>query len=191
MEAEAQALEAIALELRLMREARTPSTQTLGFGPAPKGEIYVFCNRNNGGVWYTLDENSKPVIIEEQALTGYVRKLEFKETIRRNEKSHKLHCYIEADRMYVLESTATVHFSKGLLNTIALLSPEELREPITVVPQPSTQNAEVLFCNIYQGDKQVFAPYDDATDWKRVSRTAKDNVGLANGEAPAAMVTAA
>jgi hypothetical protein len=185
MEAEAQALEAIALELRLMREAQTPSTQILGFGPAPKTQMYIFCNRKHGGVWYSLNEQSQPVNIEHPALTGIIRKLEFKETIRRNEKTHKLHCYIEADRLYVLESSATVHFSKGLLSAIAQIPPSELKQPITIVPQPSTENPEVLFGNLYQGDKQVFAPYDENTDWKRVSRTAKNNVGLANDEAPA------
>jgi hypothetical protein len=71
------------------------------------------------------------------------------------------------------------------LSAIAQIPPSELKQPITIVPQPSTENPEVLFGNLYQGDKQVFAPYDENTDWKRVSRTAKNNVGLANDEAPA------
>jgi hypothetical protein len=100
--------------------------------------------------------------------------------VRRNEKSHKLHCYIEADKLYVLESSATAHFSKGLLSTLAFLSPQALQQPITICPQASTENAEVLFCNVYEGDRQVFAPYDDQTDWKRMSRMAIDNVKAAN-----------
>jgi hypothetical protein len=182
---ETQALQAIALHLGRIADARSPAKQTLGFGPAPKSQVYVFCNRKHGGVWYTLDSASQPVNIEHSALTGYIRKLEFKETVRRNEKSHKLHCYIEADQLYILEGSATAHFSKGLLSAIAFLSPEALRQPITIVPQPSTENGEVLFCNVYEGDKQVFAPYDDQTDWKRVSRMAIDNVKAANGEVPA------
>jgi hypothetical protein len=176
-----QALNAIAAELRRIADAKAPQ-QLLGFGPAPKTQVYVFCNRKHGGVWYTLNEQSQPVNIEHPALTGYIRKLEFKETIRRNEKSHKLHCYVEADRLYVLESSATAHFSKGLLNAIALLSAQDLQQPLTIHPQASTENAEVLFCNLYQGDRQVFAPYDDQTDWKRVSRAAIDVVKAAHGE---------
>jgi hypothetical protein len=186
---DAASLNAIALELRRIADAKAPR-QLLGFGPAPKSQVYVFCNRKHGGVWYSLDDKSHPINIEHPALTGIIRKLEFKETIRRNEKSHKLHCYIEADRLYVLESSATAHFSKGLLNAIALLTPSELKQMVTIVPQPSTENPEVLFCNLYQGDKQVFAPYDEQTDWKRVSRTAIDAVKAANDEAPA-MATAA
>jgi hypothetical protein len=178
---ENQFLDAIAQSLHQIAQSMVPK-QTLGFGPAPKSQVYVFCNRKNGGVWYHLDDRSQPINIEHPALTGYVRKLEFKETVRRNEKSHKLHCYIEADKLYVLESSATAHFSKGLLSALAFLSPQALQQPITIHPQASTENAEVLFCNVYEGDRQVFAPYDDQTDWKRVSRGAIDNVKAANIE---------
>ncbi len=174
------ALEAIAEALRQIADSKTPK-QPLGFGPAPKTQVYVFCNRKHGGIWYTLNDQSQPVNIEHPALTGYIRKLEFKETIRRNEKSHKLHCYIESDKFYVLESSATAHFSKGLLSALASLSSETLQQPLTICPQASTENAEVLFCNLYEGDRQVFAPYDDQTDWKRVSRAAIDHVKDANG----------
>ncbi len=152
--------------------AHPKSTKALGFCEAPRGTTYVFCNRKNGGIWYTLNEQSQPVNIEHQALEGYIRKLEFKKTMRRNEETVKLHCYIEGDRPYVLESSATAHFSKGLLSAIAMMTPEQIREPIILCPQASTENAEVLFCNIYQGGSQIFAPYDDQTDFKVVARTA-------------------
>jgi hypothetical protein len=187
---ESEYLKTIAEALTQIAASKAPSKQGLGFGPAPKGQSYVFCNRNHGGIWYTLDENSKPVNIEHKALTGYIRKLEFKETIRRNEKSHKLHCYIEGDQLYVLEGSATAHFSKGLLSAIASLAPSQLKQPITLVPSPSTETAEVLFCNLYEGDKQVFAPYNDETDWKKVSRAALDVVKAANGELTTAGETA-
>ena len=191
MDTEAQVLaanswcEAIAQELCQIKEALMPQKQTLGFGEAPKNQVYVFCNRKNGGAWYTLDSESQPVNIEQPALTGYIRKLEFKETIRRGEKSHKLHCTIEGDQLYILEGSAAAHFCKGLLSAIAFLSPEQLKQPLTLVPQPSTENAEVLFCNLYLDKKQVFAPYDDQTNWKLASRAAIDGVRVANGEAVA------
>jgi hypothetical protein len=80
-------LKAIAHDIHRIADAQSPAKQTLGFGSAPKSQVYVFCNRKNGGVWYTLDSQSQPVNIEHPALTGYIRKLEFKETVRRNEKS--------------------------------------------------------------------------------------------------------
>ena len=177
-----EGLMAIAREIRAFREALAPTHSELGFGPAPKSQIFIFCNRKHGGVWYTLDAQSQPEIIEHPALTGVIRKIEFKQVERRKAETSKLHCYIEAEKQYVLESGATSHFSKGLLSAIASIPFDELVRPITVVPLASTENPEVLFCNIYQGDKQVFAPYDDQTDWKSLSRTAKDNVRRANGE---------
>jgi hypothetical protein len=187
---ETETLVSILQELQQLRAELAPAKQLLGFGAAPKSQVYVFCNRKNSGIWYSLDSQSQPVDIEQQSLTGYIRKLEFKETVRRNEKSHKLHCIIEADCLYCLESSSKAHFSKGLLSAIASLPPLALRQPITIVPQPSSENGEVLFCNIYQSSKQVFAPYDDQTDWKLAARAAIDAVRLANGEAPA-MTTAA
>ncbi len=180
---EAEALEKILKELQQLRADLVPTQQKLGFGPVPKSEVWVFCNREKGGLWYSLDSQGQAVNIEHPALTGYIRKLEFTKPVRRGEETDKLNCIIEGDKLYVLESGAAVQFSKGLLNAIASLPPEALKQPITIVPEPSTKNDEVLFCNIYQGDEQVFAPYDEQTNWRKVSRTAIDAVKAANSEA--------
>lgn len=178
---DAHSLEAIAAELhRIANALSAPQTSSLGFGAAPKSQVYVFCNRKHGGVWYTLNGQSQPEIIEQPALTGYIRRLEFKQVERRKEETSKLHCYIEADRFYVLESGSKAHFTKGLLSAIASLATEDLQKPLTLYPQPSTENAEVLFCNVYQGERQIFAPYDDETDWRTIATTARDKVASAN-----------
>jgi hypothetical protein len=180
---EAEALEKILKELQQLRADLTPTKQPLGFGAAPRSEIWIFCNREKGGLWYTLDSQGQAVNIEHSALTGYIRKLEFTKPVRRGEETHKLNCTIEGDKLYVLESGASVQFSKGLLNAIASLSSDALKHPITIVPESSGKNEEVLFCNVFQGDKQIFAPYDDQTNWRKVSRTAIDAVKAANSEA--------
>jgi hypothetical protein len=179
---EAETLEKILKELQQLRADLVPTQQTLGFGTAPRSEVWVFCNREKGGLWYTLDHQGQAVNIEHSALTGYIRKLEFTKPVRRGEETHKLNCTIEADKLYVLESGAAVQFSKGLLNAIASLTPDALKQPITIVPEPSGKNEEVLFCNVYQGNEQIFAPYDEQTDWRKVSRTAIDAVKAANRE---------
>jgi hypothetical protein len=191
MDMQIQALEAIAQTLRELKEAIAPSHNALGFGAAPKSQIFVFCNRSKGGIWYTLNGQNQPENIEHPGLTGYIRKLEFKQVERRKEETHKLHCHIDAGKYYVLESGSKSHFTKGLLSAIASTPYDELMKPITICPQPSTENGEVLFCNVYQGEHQVFAPYDDKTDWKLLAKTAKDNVRLANGEMITAAPTAA
>jgi hypothetical protein len=184
MDTEAQALAVIAQELRQIKEALAPTKQVLGFGAAPKNQVYVFCNRKNGGLWYTLSEQNQPVIIEQPALIGYVRKLEFKQTTRRGKESHKLHCYVEADKNYILESGHDSLFSKGLLSALAAAYPLDLREPVTIEVQPA-DNESVLFCNVYINGKRVISSFDDQTDWKLTSRAAIDGVKAANGEAVA------
>jgi hypothetical protein len=149
-------------------EAIAPK-QTLGFGSAPKAEVWIFCNRDKGGLWYLLDNQSQSVNIEHSALTGYIRKVEFKKVIRRDKEVDKFYCIIEGDQRYILESGSSVHFTKGILSAIAEMSEEQLKQPISIVPSASTQNEEVLFANIYQNEKQVFAPYNDQTDWRAVS----------------------
>jgi hypothetical protein len=181
-----EALQAIAHHLGRIADAQSPAKQTLGFGAAPKNQVYVFCNRKNGGLWYTLSEQNKPVIIEQPALTGYIRKIDFKETVRRNEKSHKLHCYVEADKNYILESGHDSLFSKGLLSAIAAAYPLDLREPVTIEVQPA-DNESVLFCNVYINGKRIISSFDDQTDWKLTSRAAIDGVRVANGEAVAGL----
>ena len=177
-----QTLERILQELQQLRADIAPNKQKLGFGEAPRSVQFLFCNRNKGGVWYTLDQQGQPVNVDASSLTGYLRKLEFKEVVRRNEKTHKLHLTLEGDRIYCLESSSKAHFSKGLISAILLLTPSELMQPLTIVPQPSTENGEVLFCNVYQGSKQIFAAYDDKTDWKIAARAAVEAVRLANRE---------
>ena len=81
----------------------------------------------------------------------------------------------------MLESESTGYFSKGLLSAIAQLTPSELQQPLTVVPQVTILGEEVLSCEVYQGDRQVYAPYDEMTVWKEVSKTAINAVKLANG----------
>jgi hypothetical protein len=179
---EIEILERIALGLERIAETLAPTQQMLGFGAVPKSEVWVFCNREKGGLWYTLDNHGQAVNIEHPALTGYIRKLEFTKPVRRGEETDKLNCIIEGDKVYVLESGAAVQFSKGLLNAIASLSADALKQPITIVPEPSTKNDEVLFCNVFQGNEQVFAPYDEHTNWRQVSRNAIDAVKAVNWE---------
>jgi hypothetical protein len=176
-------LNAIALELRRIADAKAPR-QLLGFGPAPRTTQFIFCNRKNGGLWYKLNEQSQPVIIEQPALTGYIRKLEFKTLERRGKDTPKLHCHIEADTHYTLESGHDSLFSKELLSAIAFTSPKDLREPITIEVQ-AADNETVLFCNVWVNSQRVMASFDDQTDWKLAARAAIDAVRVANGEAEA------
>lgn len=175
-----QLLQSILTELQQIRLDLTPTKQALGFGEAPRSEVWVFCNREKGGLWYGLDGQGQAVNIEHSALTGYIRKLEFTKPTRRGKETDKLSITIEGDRIYILESGALVQFSKGLLSAIATMTPELLRQPIKIVPVASTKNEEVLFCNVYQNNQQIFAPYEEQTDWRKLAATALNMVKIAN-----------
>jgi hypothetical protein len=164
------------------------SAKALGFCEAPRESLYVFCNRKHGGVWYSLDENSNPTVIEHGALEGYLKDLKFEKVSRkagRNaEEVSKLHIVIEGDRRYTLECGAQTQFSKGVLSAIATLTPEAIsKQTITLVPSPSTDSDDVLFCNVYTGGQRIYAPYDSQTDFRKVAGTALNMVELANPKA--------
>jgi hypothetical protein len=171
-------LQSIASSLQTI--AYPKQTKTLGFCDPPSGAMYIFCNRNNGGNWYSLDENSKPVVIEHKAIEGYLRQLTFEKVERRRDEVSKLRIVIEADRRYTLECGSSTQFSKGFLSAIALLTPEAIaQQTIIIAPSPSTESEEVLFCNVYIGGQRIHAPYDSQTDFKVVARTACEMVKIA------------
>ena len=175
-------LNEIAAEVKRIAQAIAPHRQKLGFGLRPKQIRQVYCTLKHGGVWHFMDEANNPIVIEHEALTGYVRELEFKAAIDQGEKVFYLNCTLEADELYVVESESTAHFSKALLSAIAKLTSSELHQPLTIVPQVISLVEEVLTCQVYQGDRLVYAPYDQTTDWKGVSREAVNAVKLANAE---------
>jgi hypothetical protein len=173
-------LNAIATQVKRIAQTEAPPRQRLGFGPGPKLIRHVYCNLKHGGSWYFMDENRNPIVIEHEALTGFVRELEFTPAINQDQMVFNLNCTLEADALYVLVSESTAQFSKALLSAIAQLTPSELQQPLTIVPQVLTLGDEVLSCEVYQGNRLVSAPYDEMTNWKEVSKTAVNAVKLAN-----------
>lgn len=141
------------------------------------GTVFVYCNRHNGCLWYTLT-NGEPTSINNTALTGYLRQLRFEKVQRRGKECHKLLTTIQGDRLYLLESGYDSHFSKGLLATVATLTPQNLLQPITIQPQEGDDDS-VLFCRLWIGNELVKAPYSDETDWREVAKRAIANVKAA------------
>jgi hypothetical protein len=134
------------------------------------GNCKVYCNRHNGYLWYTLN-NSEPSAIADTALTGYLRELKFEKCERRGKEVYKLLVTILADRTYILESGHDTHFAKGLLAAIATLTPQELYAPVTIQPQPGTDES-VLFCRFWIGNELVMANYNEQTEWREISKQA-------------------
>ena len=138
------------------------------------GICKIYCNRQHGSLWYTLTDGN-PTPITSSSLTGYVKQLRFEKVERRGKEVHKLLTTIEGDKLYVLESGHDSHFSKGLLSAIAILTPDQLHQPITISPQAGDDD-NVLFCRLYVGNEYLKVQYNDATDWRSTARKAIDNV---------------
>jgi hypothetical protein len=135
----------------------------------------IYCNRTHNCLWYSLDRERQPIPITESGLTGYLRRIKFEKVERRGQEVSKLLTTIVADRTYILESGHDSHFSKCLLASIASLTPDQLRAPITIAPL-SGDDASVLFCNVWLGNERCLASYNDETDWKAISIQALSKV---------------
>jgi len=131
------------------------------------GICKIYCNRQHKCLWYTFDGEVHAVTAK--ALTGYLRELKFEKCDRRGKEVYKLLATLEADRLYVLESGHDTHFAKGLMSAVASLTPQQLQQPITIQPQPGTDD-KVLFCRVFVGAELVMAHYDERTDFRAVAK---------------------
>jgi hypothetical protein len=134
------------------------------------GSCKIYCNRQHGSLWYTLN-GGEPSAIAATALTGYLHDLRFEKCDRRGKEVHKLLVTIQADRLYILESGHDTHFSKGLMASVATLTPQQLLQPVTIQPSPGDDDS-VLFCRVWLESEQIKATYDDATDWRATAHHA-------------------
>jgi len=149
---------------------------------------FIYCNRQEDCNWYFM-EGEKRIPIHHPALMGIIQSLEFK---RREVKvgsnlkeSWKLRLYLQADHYYCLESGFDTVFSKGLLSTIAQLSPEQLTHPITIEPSASMEVSQVLFCRVYtQTGEQIYAPWEEHPNWQSIAQQAITNLKQANKNQP-------
>jgi hypothetical protein len=114
----------------------------LGFHQ-PLSRLYVFVKNEGNCLWYYLDDGRK-IYIAETALTGVLRGLEMKEASTSHGDRMKLDIELVADRRYVLRSGIDSAFSRGMLMTIAALSDEQLKRPITLELKPGDEKGNVL-----------------------------------------------
>lgn len=173
----AQILAALTLQSALLQEILDSLNRPkLGLGDAP-APVKIYANRSNGCTWYQFKDGQVHPIAA-AAVTGYLVDLRFEQVERRGKETWKLLAHIKADRPYLIESGSDSQFSKGLLAAIASLTPAQLQQPITINPQPGSDEA-VLFCRLFVGSDLIKAAYDDSTDWRAVSKQAIEVVKAA------------
>ncbi|MHC0065956.1 hypothetical protein ACWATR_24130 [Nostoc sp. UIC 10890] len=118
----------------------------LGFGAVPKPQ-YVFVSKEPDHCWYMLVEDEKRIPIYEKALTGVITAIEVNRRVEtRFGVVEKTDLYILADKLYIIRSGSESYFSKGLLLSLDILTPEQLRNPLTISVRSGDSN--VVFCNI-------------------------------------------
>ena len=154
----------------ILAELQKLNSPPMGFGPAPSTR-WVYANRTNGGAWYSVVDGAI-VPIPQEAITGRLKALKFERVTRRGEESTKLQVTLMADRQYTIESRYDSQFSKGLMMAVSRLTPEQVRQPITIQPQPKKDDDTLMFCRVFAGTEQVEAPYDKETDWRSVALSA-------------------
>ena len=152
----------------------------LGFH-APLTRLYVFIKSEANTVWYYLDDGQKRYI-EQTALTGTLKCFQIKEATTSFGSELKADFEIIADRRYVLRSGVDTVFTKGMLMTIAALSDEQLRRPITLELKAGEEKNNVL---LSARDPETFEPIRTGT-WENANWDNLMNQALARlgGEAP-------
>ena len=156
---------------QLLAQASKPK---LGFCDAPN-LFWIYANRSNNCLWYTLKSGSEIVPIEHDAITAYLEEIKFEKVTRKNKEITKLRVFLRGDRQYCIECGHDTNFAKGLLCAIASLSLEKvLAHPITITPQPG-DDGDVLFCRCFYQDEVIFASYSEETNWRDIAIKAKSN----------------
>jgi hypothetical protein len=129
----------------------------------------VYCNRRcEGALWYTV-EDGQQIPIRQNALRGYADRLEVVSLQRRGKDTDKLQFTLNCgDLHYVLEAGSDSEFAQSLVYSLAVLTLEQLRQPIIIQPEPGEDSA-VLFARIRTSDyRRVFVERNKLGDYPAV-----------------------
>ena len=92
---------------------------------------------------------------------------------------------IKAHRPVVIECGHDSQFAKTFLLAIATLTPDQLKQPITLEAH-SGKRETVLFCSVWLGSKPIKTDSNENIDWRAVAEKAIANVNAAQGNVQAA-----
>lgn len=166
--------------LGLILDELRASKVSLGFQESVLTPVYLNSVKSPGHVWYRIVDGEQ-IPIKDQAFTGYLTRIERVTETRREKDSEKLHLWMEgkAGALYRFECGWGRQTFKSLISAIASLSPDEIKQPITLYPYVG-KDPSVLFVKLYLNRKAVFSPYGDDTDWDALWSAATQNLGSAS-----------
>jgi hypothetical protein len=165
-----------------IRSAKVPAAKVaLGLGHAPR-PLYIYANRQYADcLWYFWNGQKKEhEPIPQTAITGYLEKLEIETKEFRGKSEQKLNLTVRADKVYIIQAGCDTLFGRGLLHTLAKLSGEAFKQPITISVEAGDTD-QVLFCRLYNPatGNSVYAPYPDDVDWAAVIQRAISKINQA------------
>ena len=145
----------------------------LGFRDRPPGSPqWVFIGRHGDDCWYTLDKDSQPVPIAHRALTGWVIGLSFEKVTRRGKDVQKLNVTLKTDaHTYILSTGHDTCFAKSLLTSLAIVTPDQLQQPITLCVAPG-EDESIVWCRLYAPEYVKAPQFDQDTDFRPIAQTA-------------------
>jgi hypothetical protein len=104
-DASAQILAALTQQNELLTQILTTLNRPkLGLHTEPIGSLYIYCNRSNNCLWYTVKDGAVEPLAA-TAITGYVADLKFEKVQRRGKDTWKTQLTLATDdRRFTLES---------------------------------------------------------------------------------------
>jgi hypothetical protein len=122
----------------------------LGLGPSPRPQFLYVSTEHSPTGWHLWNHaTAEAIIVEEPALTGYVRAVEVVERERRGEIKQKLNLHVACGpRRYIVEAGLTTQFARSILSALARLQPEHFAYPLTVAVERGSDE-KVVFGNLY------------------------------------------
>jgi hypothetical protein len=145
----------------------------------------VYCNRRcEGALWYMV-EDGQQVPVQQNALRGYAERLEIVNLQRRGKDTDKLQFTLNCgDVHFVLEAGADSEFAQSLVYALAVLPPQQLKQPVIIQPEPGDDSA-VLFAKVRTSDyRRVFVERAKQGSYEQALEQAIANVSAASGARP-------
>lgn len=170
------------------------SKSTLGFGAAPGIQtIFVGREDESQSLWYFLDQGNSRQDIEANTLTGFIKKLEYRESEYKGKTSYKMFLQIDCkdQGFYQIRTGMGTQVELGIINGLSQLSNQDLLKPVSISLRPA-DDAKLIFANVYLDGKPVYTESrpdsDDYEGWKVIRKAATANV---NGKVAAPEETSA
>ncbi len=125
----------------------------LGFHNLMTRWIYIGTTEGSTSAWYFWNhKEEKQDPIENNSLVCYLKNVELQEREYKNKTKDKLVLTVQADERYKIQSGLTTWFSKILLNKLAALTEDQIKDKIIISPYLGGEE-NVVFCSLKDAEQ--------------------------------------